>query len=228
LLIARVRSWSSAAVFAISYLGQSSVGASTGYSRATPLVSSLDGLTPAVTLSDPFPSSIYPNGLLQPIGNSQGLATNLGAAVSFPYRDRSLPYSKQYSAGFQYQLRGGWLLDASYVGNITRRLPVSLALNFIPLNVLTSLPVDQRQAYFTAQLPNPMAGLLPSSGLNGATLQRQQVLYAYPQFTGVTETDVPIGRQRYDGFQMKLARRFSHGHGDGVLHRFQDSKRYPP
>lgn len=197
--------------FAISYLGQSSAGASTGYSRSTPLVSSLDGLTPAVTLSDPFPSSIYPGGLLQPIGNSQGLSTNLGAAVSFPYRDRPLPYSKQYSAGFQYQLRGGWLLDASYVGNLTRRLAVSLGLNFIPLNTLTSLPVDQRQAYFTAQVPNPMAGLLPSSGLNGATLQRQQLLYAYPQFSGVTETDVPIGRQRYDGLQMKLAKRFSQG-----------------
>lgn len=197
--------------FALSYLGQSSAGASTGYSRSTPLVSSLDGLTPSVTLSDPFPTSIYPGGLLQPIGNSQGLSTNLGAAVSFPYRDRPLPYSKQYSAGFQYELHGGWILDASYVGNLTRRLPVSLALNFIPLNVLTSPPVDQRQAYFTALVPNPMEGLLPSSGLNGTTLQRQQLLYAFPQFSGVTETDVPIGRQRYDGLQMKLAKRFSHG-----------------
>jgi hypothetical protein len=197
--------------FAVSYLGQSSVGQSTGYSQQTPLVSSLDGLTPAVSLSDPFPASIYPNGLLQPLGNSQGLATNLGLGVTFPYRDRALPYSMQYSAGFQYELPGKWLLDASYVGNITHRLPVNLGLNFIPLNSLTSLPVDQRPAFFTAQIPNPMAGRLPNSGLNGATLQRQQLLYAFPQYTGVTETDVPIGSQRYDALQMKLAKRFSHG-----------------
>ncbi|MCX6624727.1 MAG: TonB-dependent receptor, partial [Acidobacteria bacterium] len=44
--------------WAISYLGQSSVGQSYGYSRSTSLTPSLDnGLTPAVTLSDPFPSS---------------------------------------------------------------------------------------------------------------------------------------------------------------------------
>ena len=45
--------------------------------------------------------------------------------MTFQYLDRPLPYSQQYSAGFQYELPGGWLLDASYVGNITRRLPVS-------------------------------------------------------------------------------------------------------
>ena len=56
-----------------------------GFSRSTPIVASLDnGLTPAVTLSDPFPASIYPAGLLQPIGNSQGLASaRLNAAYYF-------------------------------------------------------------------------------------------------------------------------------------------------
>ncbi len=198
--------------FAISYLGQSASGQSYGYSRTTSLTPSLDAnLTPAVTLSDPYPASIYPSGLLQPVGNSQGLSTNLGQAISVPYRDRSLPYSKQYSFGVQYELKGGWLADASYVGNITRRLPVGLQQNFIPMNILTSLPADQRSAYFSAQLPNPMAGLLPGSGLNNATLSRAQLLYAYPQYTGVTMTDVPIGRQRYDGLQLKLAKRFSRG-----------------
>ncbi|MCC7496487.1 MAG: TonB-dependent receptor [Bryobacterales bacterium] len=198
--------------YAISYLGQSSAGQSYGYSRTTALTSSLDAnLTPAVTLNDPFPASIYPTGLLQPVGNSQGLSTNLGQGIAVPYRDRSLPYSNQYSVGLQYELPRGWLADASYVGNITRRLPVNLGLNFIPQNVLTSLPVDQRPAYFNAQLPNPMAGLLPGSGLNNATLSRAQLLYAYPQYNGVTLTDVPIGRQRYDALQLKLTKRFSHG-----------------
>ncbi|MCX6620297.1 MAG: hypothetical protein NTY38_04330, partial [Acidobacteria bacterium] len=44
-----------------------------------------------------------------------------------------------------------------------------------------------------------------------ATLSRQQLLYAYPQYNGASVTDVPIGRQRYDGLQLKLTRRFSHG-----------------
>ena len=138
--------------YGLSYLGQSANGQQVGYSRSTPLVSSLDGnLTPAASLSDPFPSTIYPNGLLQPIGNSQGLSTNLGQSVTAQYLDRPLPYSQQYSAGFQYQLRGGWLVDASYVGNITKRLPVSLNLNFVPLDVQNNIPVDQRAAYFNGR-----------------------------------------------------------------------------
>ncbi len=198
--------------YALSYLGQNSNGPQTGYSQSTSLVSSLDGnQKPAVTLSDPYPASIFPTGLLKPVGSGNGLSTNLGSSVSFQYRDRALPYSQQYSAGFQYQLPGNWVVDASYVGNITKRLPVSLALNFIPAGVLTSLPVDQRSAYFTKAVTNPMKGLLPGTGLNGATVPMQQLLYAYPQYSGVTETDVPIGSQRYDGLQMKVSHRLAKG-----------------
>jgi hypothetical protein len=198
--------------YALSYLGQNSNGPQTGFSQSTGLVSTLDGgLTPAVTMSNPFPSNIFPNGLLKPVGSANGLSTNLGQGISFQYRDRSLPYSQQYSAGFQYELPGGWLVDASYVGNKTKQLPVNLGLNFIPASALTSLPLDQRPAYFTQQLANPMAGLLPGSGLNNATLTRAQLLYAFPQYNGVTMTDVPIGSQRYDAFQMKVNHRFAHG-----------------
>jgi hypothetical protein len=35
--------------------------------------------------------------------------------------------------------------------------------------------------------------------------------YAYPQYTGVTITDVPIGSARYDSFQSKVTHRFSQG-----------------
>jgi hypothetical protein len=199
--------------YGLSYLGQSANGLAVGFSRQTALVASLDnGLTPAVSLSDPFPASIYPRGLLQPIGSSQGLATNLGQTVTFQYLDRPLPYSQQYSAGFQYELPGGWLVDASYAGNTTKRLPVTLGLNFIPLETLNSIPLDQRQAYFNQQVANPLAGLLPDSGINGATVARQQLLFALPQYgTGTQMTDVPIGRQRYDSAQMKVTRRLSRG-----------------
>ncbi len=199
--------------YALSDLGQNSAGQALGYSRTTPLVASLDNLlTPAVSLSDPFPASIYPNGLLTPIGNSQGLFTNLGQNITFQYLDRPLPYSQQYSAGFQYLMRGGWLADVSYVGNTTHRLPVTLPINFIPADVLNSIPLSQRQAYFNQQVANPMAGLLPNSALNGATVARQQLLFAFPQYgSGSQMTDVPIGRIRYDSAQMSLSRRFFKG-----------------
>jgi hypothetical protein len=92
-------------------------------------------------------------------------------------------------------------------------LPVSLSLNAIPASQLNSMPLSARSAYFTAQVANPFAGLLPGSSINGATVSRSQLLLPYPQYTGVTITDVPIGSSNYHSLQMKLTRRFSQGIG---------------
>jgi len=199
--------------YGLSNLGQSSNGPPTGYSRQTPVIASLDNnITPAVSLNDPFPASSYPNGLLQPIGNSAGLSTNLGQNVTFQYLDRSLPRAQQYSAGFQVSLPYGWLIEASYAGNWTDRLPVTLPINFIPGATLENLPVSQRQAYFNQQVANPMAGLLLNSALNGPTVALQQLLYAFPQYgAGSQMTDVPIGSQRYDSLQLKASHRLALG-----------------
>lgn len=198
--------------YGMSVLGQSAFGAQTGFSQPTPLVASTDGnLTPAATLSDPFPAAIYPGGLLQPIGSSQGLATNLGQAVSGQYLDRRLPVSHQFSLGFQRELPGAMVADVSYVGNMTRRLPVSLGMNFLSRAELERLPVADRAAYFNTRVSNPMAGLLPNSGINGATVPRSQLLYRYPQYTQATVTDVPAGKQHYHSLQSRLTRRFAGG-----------------
>ncbi len=200
--------------YGLTYLGQTSFGPPTGFSQPTTLISSTDGsIHPAVSLSDPFPGSLFPGGLLKPIGSSLGLATNLGQSVTAQYLDRPLPRSNQFSFGFQRELRWGFLADASYVGNITHELPVSLSLNAIPTSALNSLPVSARSAYFTAAVANPFAGLLPGTSINGATVTRSQLLLPYPQYTGVSITDVPIGSSNYHSLQMKLARRFSQGFG---------------
>jgi hypothetical protein len=200
--------------YGLTYLGQSAFGPSTGFSRPTPLIASTDGgITPAVDLSNPYPASLYPSGLLTPIGSSQGLATNLGQAVTAQYTDRSLPRSHQFSLGFQRELRWGFLADASYVGNITHNLPVILSLNSIPSSALNSVAVADRPAYFSTAVSNPFAGLLPSSSFNGATIPRSQLLLPFPQYSTVMLTDVPIGSQRYHSLQTKLVRRFRQGIG---------------
>jgi hypothetical protein len=197
--------------WALSYLGQSSQGDPTGFSQSTPLVATLDSLKPAATLSDPFPTSIYPSGLLTAPGSSAGLSANLGQAIGFQYLNRKLPYSQQFSFGLQRELRGGWIVDATYIGNLTRRRPVSMSLNFLSLATLQGVAVDQRATYFVQAVANPMAGLLSSSSLNGATLRREQLLVDYPQYTSVTLNDVPIGQQHYDSLQLMARHRFSRG-----------------
>lgn len=194
------------------FLGQNAAGADTGFSRRTDLIASTDNnLRPAVDLTDPFPRSLFPTGLLQPIGSSQGLATNLGLGVTGQYRDRWLPRTDQFSFGFQRALPWNWVIDTSYVGNLTRGLPVTLGQNFIPLAELTRLPVADRPAYFNAGVPNPFAGALPGSAFNGANYPRQQALLQYPQFNGVNISNVPVGAQTYHSWQTKATRRFSGG-----------------
>ena len=67
-------------------------------------------------------------------------------------------------------------------------------------------------SYYTKQVTNPMAGLIPvNASMNGATIQQQLLWYAFPQYSQVTMNNIPIGKQRYDSVQTKINRRFSNG-----------------
>ena len=189
--------------YGLAYLGQNARGPLTGFNRSTSIVASVDGgLTPRVTFTNAFPE-----GLLLPIGKTLGLATDLGLGVSFQYLNRGLPYTHQFSAGFQYELPFGIRADLSYVGNITKSLPLSVGYNYIPLSEL-----GKPQTYYSERLPNPMAGLLPNNAAkNGATITRDNLLLPYPHFGGVTAQGVPIGKSRYDAMQSSFVRRFANG-----------------
>lgn len=208
--------------YGLYYLGQNGIGPDTGFSQPTNLVASTDNnLTPAVSLSDPFPRTLFPSGLLQPIGSSQGLATNLGLAVAAQNLNRPLPYSHQFSFGFQRVLPQQWLADVSYAGNLTRKLPVTGGLNFLPTTSLNSLPVAERAAFFNAPVANPLQGLLPGSAFNGATVPRQQLLVAYPQYSQVSLQNLPIGGQSNHSLQMKGTRRYANGLAAQVSYTWQ-------
>ncbi|HUQ93673.1 MAG TPA: hypothetical protein VM120_18485 [Bryobacteraceae bacterium] len=160
------------------------------------------GLTPRVTLSNPFPEP-----LLRPVGNSLGLATDLGLSVSAQYIDRKYPYSHQFSFGFQRELPGRWVVESSYSGNMTRRLPVNALANAIPGNQL-----ERASSYYTERIPNPLAGLLPNNpAKNGATIPRQDLLVPFPHYGNIGLTGISIGRQDYHGWQNRIERRFSRG-----------------
>src|SRR5262245_18524342 len=68
-----------------------------GFSASTSMVTTLDGgLTPSALLRDPFPQ-----GLVQPIGSTQGLATLLGQSVSGYDPNRKAFASTRWSFGIQ-------------------------------------------------------------------------------------------------------------------------------
>jgi hypothetical protein len=188
--------------FGLYSLGQWALGGSTGFSRTTPMITTVDGLTPSATMSNPLPG-----GLLRPVGSSLGLATDLGLAVSFGYTDRSLPISKQVSFGIQREFWGGLLADVSYVGNYSTGLAIAGSMNYIPASEL-----GRPASYYAERVTNPMAGLLPdNTALNGATIPRSSLLTAFPQYSNVSVNNVPAGRNRYDAVQISVKKRFANG-----------------
>ena len=200
--------------YGLYYLGQNESGATQGFSRASSAITSTDGnLTPAVNLTNAFAN--LPNGrLLSPIGNSQGLASFLGEGININFLDRNLPASHQYSIDIQHELPGNLLAEIGFVGNLSRGLPVNTNINVIPSSELgRRLPsgaVDT--AYYTGQVANPLRGLIPNNAAkNGANIARQELLLPYPQYGGFNYNSLPIGRQRYDGLQAKLTKRYSQG-----------------
>ena len=187
--------------FGVYYLPTFDTGYNNGFAVTTPYDASDNGnATPAGSLSNPFP-----NGLLQPSGSAKGLATLMGTSISFADPVRTIPYDLQFSFGLQRQLPLGFLADASYVGSRTHELEVSQNLDAISAQ---NLALGSK---LNTTVTNPFAGLLPGTSLNGATITLQQSLLPYPQFTGVTEADLPIGHTWYNALQVRIERRFANG-----------------
>ncbi len=176
---------------------------SQGFTRTTSnLVTQSDTVTPTFNLSNPFPQ-----GLIQPTGNSLGLGTLLGQSISGPLRYQRLPYTGQWSFDIQRQLPFGILLEAGYTGTTSVALPTAVALN----------QLTPAQLALGSQLlktvPNPFYGYItdPTSILSLPTVQYAQLLRPYPQFTGVNASQAPFGHATYNALEVKAERRFAQG-----------------
>jgi hypothetical protein len=180
----------------------------TGFTSTTTLNPTLNnGQTFIASLENPFPS-----GLVQPVGASKGLSTNLGQAVSFFPSTLKSPYMQRWSADVQRQLPLGIFLDLTYVGNRGTHLAVTRQYDALP-NADLSTTGSRNQAVInnlTAQVPNPFYPLLPGTGLSSTTVARQQLLLPYPEFTGVSASE-PVGYSWYHALQVLSERRFANG-----------------
>jgi hypothetical protein len=195
-----------------------------GYSRSTPYVSTSGGgaalyipnLSGNSTWSNPFP-----NGVLQPYGNSLGLKTYVGQGVTYDDPDYTVPYVHQFNVGFEYELPW-WKtsLEASYVGSRTRHLTVSQNVDAISMQDRLKCYADT--TYCTKAVTNPFASapeLLGTSTYN-ATIPNSQAMLPYPQFTGVTAASRAIANQNGDLLEVRANKRFSKGLMANVAYTF--------
>jgi len=97
-------------------------------------------------------------------------------------------------------------VDISYIGSRTRSLSTAKGINEV-----SAADLARGAAYLNELVTNPLAGRLPGTAINGATVVRSQLLRPFPQFTGLTEDRRTIGRAWYNSLQVRLEKRLAHG-----------------
>jgi len=191
---------------------------SPGFSETTQYVASNNNyLSPATTLSNPFPT-----GILPPVGSSAGTGTFLGQQVTFFNPQARNTYSMRWNFGVQRQLPGQLVLEVAYIGNHSVHVAVTTdQLDDIPQQYLSTSPVRNTALInqLSANVPNPFAGLLPNStALNGSTVALSQLLVPFPQYpmgsgttNGVIMQGNYGGESYYNSLNVRLQKRFTHG-----------------
>ena len=179
-----------------------------GFDTSTFAFSSTDGgLTFPGSLDD-----LFPGGLNQPRGSSDGLMTNLGQLIWMNHgvdRSTTNPYAHQFQLGIQRRLSPNATVEVRYVGNRTRDFGISNNdHNRLPGQYLTrSIERDQAHIdYMTARVPNPFQGVEGVGGSLGvaSTIQRQALLRPYPHISGLRSWADKVGSTDYNAMQIEF------------------------
>jgi hypothetical protein len=196
-----------------------------GFSQATPVLATNDnGLTfTGVTLSNPLPGG----QLIQPVGAANGLASQLGQNLGTIYqRERESPYYTRWETSLQRDFVNGWVLSLTYIGSRGRNLPVTPNINSIPIEYMSTTRSRDftNESYLSQNVRNPFAGLLPGSTINGANVQRQQLLRPYPHFGGTFAVERYDGSDSYDAGTAQIQKRFSNGNSVTAQYTYSEMR----
>lgn len=175
-----------------------------GYTASTSFLSSTDGgLTPAGSLSNPFPT-----GFAQPQGNSLGLLTGAGGVIDFVDQNAKPGYVQQYSADYQWELPASNVISVGYMGSRSERLSIG-GTSDATVNINQLDPSYLALGAALQQLvPNPFFGNTTFGNLSrSSTIARGQLLRPFPQFTDVLAHRVNGARARYIAVALKWERR---------------------
>lgn len=179
-------------------------GFTDGFTGVTDIVSTLDGVTPIINLSNP-----YPNGTNPPLSRDQLTPTvQLGQTHQSAAISLVTPYFQNWNLSVQQALRSDLVIEAAYAANKgTKTSQGSVNLN--------SLTADQRLlgAVNNQLVPNPFVGVItdPTSPLSQPTVTRGQLLRPSPQYLDFFAVFPAIGNSIYHSFQLRVEKRFSHG-----------------
>ena len=215
------------------YYGQSRSGVtgvvpygSQGFNQSTNVITTFnnDGATPYLHLNNPFP-----NGLIQPPGNSLGLLNDVGFGANGPLRTAAAnrtPNEQSWSFGFERQLPSNIVINAEYIGKKGTHLPFS---GFNQLNHLgpgvESLPITGPD-HDNQPVPDPHHDLpqyLRRQSVRGNHHRSQQQLCPARKFStrsccfpirsspGFLRNLMLVANSIYHGLQLLAEKRYSNG-----------------
>lgn len=189
-----------------------------GYSQSTFMVQGQ--FVPSTTLTNPFPT-----GVVQPRGNSRGALEGVGSNIEFIDQDKGAPYVQQYSLDINRELPGNIAIGIEYNGATGRNLGLGGSNDgTININQLDPRYLSLGSTALNAQVPNPYAGLLPGTNLNGATISRAQSLRPFPQFGNIIMRQSTLGRNQYHAGILKFEKRMSNGWGGRINYTYSRMK----
>ncbi|HWI19731.1 MAG TPA: TonB-dependent receptor, partial [Vicinamibacterales bacterium] len=191
------------------FLGAANYG-QVGYSQNTFI--SQGQYVPTTFLNNPFP-----NGVVQPRGNSLGALEGVGSNIEFIDQNKGAPYVQQYSLDINRELPGNIAIGFEYSGATGRNLGLGGANDSATLNINQ---LDARHlalgAALNDQVPNPFFGTGTGFAPNSATISRAQSLRPFPQFGNILMRQSTLGKNQYHAAIVKFEKRMSNGWGGRV------------
>ncbi len=158
-----------------------------------------------MTLANP-----YPNGLVQPTGNSLGALSGIGQPITvLSPGAQSAGYVQEYSFEIQRQVPHGFVLSLGATGSHGIHLLES-GQNIDQLNPAL-FPTAQAAVKASASVTNPFHSSGGVGTIGTPTVSPIQLLLPYPEYTSVSLANSGTGSSRYYGFYFRAQRRFSNG-----------------
>ncbi|MFP5267003.1 MAG: carboxypeptidase-like regulatory domain-containing protein [Acidobacteriota bacterium] len=189
-----------------------------GFSQQTGFVGSTnDNLTPATTLSDPFPTATNP--IVQPYGSEYGINTQLGSSVTYLAHVK-VPYSEHYELDIQKQLSSTWLVEVTFEGahqvhnSYNNNVSAAGYLPYLSRSPLLDVGVED---VLFASVANPFyhtmnIGPSTTSALNTShNLAAISLMNTYPDYTGVSEDSIPAVGNNFNSIMGRVRKNMSHG-----------------
>ena len=207
-----------------------------GYASPTPFVASTNnGQSYLARLS----TTLFPNGINPPVGNTLGLATFLGGdlagtngaqgptspVLSFERKNSNF---WRFIASVQRELPGGIGVEFTFVHSAGKDLPVNRDLNSVPKEFLLDpttfadqaslvAAITQRSAsnsFLNTMVANPFRGMTSAfpgnSTFTANTIQRRRLLTPFPQFAALSITEYN-GTSSYQSYAIQFVKRFTEG-----------------